>query len=217
MRRPSPNHWKTDPLAGFRQIHDQGYRSLIFFTPARKLNLSTSSKVSHSACSSSATPIRGVPLNTIIVLPCCHRRPQRFPTNHRRWPLTRDMLRNQEEHRCAGISHTVAPSPRIPQLLLLFHSPNPADMLGESHHTQLPSLPCKSLPPELGHFLFTLACLPSASSIPHFSMACSFDLAPTTSPVFCPLLPLLLTCDWRLGIFFFLPESVLLLSTPLAQ
>ena len=47
MRWPRPRHWKTDPLEGCRQLQDQGYPSLIFFS-CLSLNLSTSSKISHT-------------------------------------------------------------------------------------------------------------------------------------------------------------------------
>ena len=66
--------------------------------------------------SSSISPISNVPLNTILVLPFRHFLcPQRLPPSNHRWhhqcnrPLTRDILRNQEEHRCPSFFETDQP------------------------------------------------------------------------------------------------------------
>ena len=110
MCRPSPHHWKTDAL------ECSCHRSLILSSC-----LVVESFHFHQCPSPS---ISGIPSNTIFVLSFCHlRRPQSFPpTDHRRhkrnWPLTRDILRNQEEHRYAGL---LRPSPTLFHLLQELH------------------------------------------------------------------------------------------------
>ena len=99
VRRPSPDHRKADPLKSLRQVQDQGHSSLFFCLQ----------DFPHCALSSSVTTIRGVPLPAILLLPLCHFwRSQGFPPASQSWhernrPFTCDILRNQEEHRRAGL------------------------------------------------------------------------------------------------------------------
>ena len=164
MRCPSPDHWETDPLGGLSQDQYQGDRSLIFFSCLKITSVHVQHIYPHHTIRSFISSISGTPFNTMFVLPFLHlRRPQSFPpTNHRRhernWPLTRDIFWNQEEHRCAGL---LQPSPTLFHLLQIHHfSPlcllsYPAELWGGSRGILLPSLPCKSSPLSLDHFLST--------------------------------------------------------------
>ena len=107
MRRPG--HRKADSLECLRKVQHQGHsHSILCFCSSIK-SLHFHQYFLHCALSSSISTIRGVPINSILLLPLRHFwcSPGFPPTDQRRhkrnWPLTRDVLQNQREHRRAGL------------------------------------------------------------------------------------------------------------------
>ena len=176
---------KTGLIESFCQVQDQSYRSLLF-SPPWWLNLSFSSKsLTHSAFSSSIASILGIPLNSIFVLTFRnHWRSQSFPpTSHRKHerdgPLNRDILRNQEEHRCASL---LRPSLTLFHLLQEFHHISLCFSRQIQRHfgmrtitTPLLSLPCNSSPPSQDHSLPSAYLRLNFSAL-HSSTVCPSDL-----------------------------------------
>ena len=158
MSRPSPYHSQTYPFEGFRQIQDQGCRSLIFFSCLEFESFHVEQDFPHRSLSSLIASISGIPFTWILVFATLPRlAPSELPTNgSRNWPFTSGTPRNQEEHRCAGL---LPPSSTLFHLLQQFHHfssfswSNSEQLWGENHRIQLPFLPCKSSPPLLGHSL----------------------------------------------------------------
>ena len=71
VRRPGPHHRKTDPLEGFRQVHHSPKSS----SPARHFEpLYVHQHFPDCPLSSSISPISGVPLSSIPLLPLDHLR-----------------------------------------------------------------------------------------------------------------------------------------------
>ena len=70
-------------------------------------------------------PVSGVPISTTPLLPfryiwCSDNFPPAYQRRHKRKrPLTRDILRYQEEHCCAGLLRPFSPFPRISRFLLV--------------------------------------------------------------------------------------------------
>ena len=61
VRSPGPHHRKTDPLEGLRQIQDQGYYSLVFFSCSAFEPLHLHQDLADCALSSSMSPVNSVP------------------------------------------------------------------------------------------------------------------------------------------------------------
>ena len=167
--------------------------------------------------------MRGIPLNTMFLLSVRHLwRSQGFPpTNHRKHnrngTLARDVLRDQEEHRCASL---LRPSPTLLHLLQEFHHLSSCffrkfqgnfGMKAITLHSRL--LPGNSLLPSLTPSLTTLAYHP-----PNSSTACPLGLARSCHMV--RVLPTLSSSPHiQLTAWILLPpsESTLLLPSLLAS
>ena len=104
MRRPSPDHKETDTLESLCQ-----HRSLTFFLCFSLKSFHLHQNSPHRSLVSYVSAICSVPIHTILLLPLRHLVcPQSFPPTYqpwhkRDWPLTRNILRNQEEHRYTGL------------------------------------------------------------------------------------------------------------------
>ena len=143
----------------------------------------------HCALSSTISAISSIPIHSILLLPLWHFwNSQGFPpTDQRRhkrnWPLTRDVLGSQEEHRCAGLLRPFSTLLHLHQKLHYFSSRFFCHVQRNfwvesvtSHSCFLPctlSMPCPSRLPSISESL------PHIPSIPHSSMACSayFELS----------------------------------------
>ena len=110
LRDPSPHHWKTDPLEGFRQIKNQSDPSLISFSCLGINSFHLQQGSPHTL--RAAPPLRPSVTSHSTRYLCCQfetsGRSQGFPlTNHRghkrNGTLARDVLRDQEEHRCTSL------------------------------------------------------------------------------------------------------------------
>ena len=94
-------------LEGLRLVLHQGHRSLVFFLGVFIKSFHFHYNFPPGLLGSSTPAICSIPLLTVLLLPLCHVwRPQCFPPPYQRRhqrnrPLTHDILRNQEEHRCA--------------------------------------------------------------------------------------------------------------------
>ena len=105
--------------------------------------LNASSRIfSHCLLDSSTSPVRSVPIHKIFLQPlrhfwCPHSFPPTYQSRHKRYrPLTRDILRHQEEHCSAGL---LGPFPTLFHLLqelhdffLLFLLSSPIKLVGGS-------------------------------------------------------------------------------------
>ena len=104
-----PHDWKANSLRSFRQIKNHRCRSVISFSCTVIESVHLQQGLPHTACSSSIASIRGIPLNTILLLPFRNLwRSQGFPpTNHhnhkRNGTVVCKILRNQED--CSNLPH----------------------------------------------------------------------------------------------------------------
>ena len=109
MRRPGPDHRKADSLESLRKVQHQGHRTSIFCFCSSFKSLHFHQYFPHCALSSSISPVASVPINAILLLSLRHFWcSQGFPpTTQRRHernrPLSRNIFRNQEEHRRASL------------------------------------------------------------------------------------------------------------------
>ena len=102
---------ETDSLECRRQVQNQSYCSLIFFPCTISMLSIFGQDLPYSSLSSSISAAGSVPIYAVLLLPLRHLwSSQGFPpTNQRRHkrprPLTRDILRYQEEHHRACLVH----------------------------------------------------------------------------------------------------------------
>ena len=170
---PWPRPQEADTLEGLRQVQNQSYRSLILFFCCAINSFHVHQIFPHCSLGSSISAIGSVPLNTIPSLSLRNSRsPLCFPpTYHQRRykrhrPLTRDILRNQEEH-C--VLHFLK---EFHNFSSRFLSSNPKRLWCGSHHILPLFLLCTFLMPFPSHLLTTSAALPHISSTPPSSRVC---------------------------------------------
>ena len=107
MRYPGPHHRKTDPLEFLHQ--GQGHRSPIFFSRSVFELPHFHPHFPYCTLSYPIASIKSIPINPTPLLPLRHlKSPHSFPPKDQRWhqrdwPFTRNIFRNQEEHRRTGL------------------------------------------------------------------------------------------------------------------
>ena len=146
VRRSGPHHKKTELFQGLRQVQKQDQSSLIFFltaefpTPfAGLLHFGHLQRPTQHGTSAAT-----LPLQVLSELPTSENQRR----HERNWSFTRDILRNQEEHRRACLLRTLSTllyllqKKKTPRLLLSFPLSHSGGPWGGSRHTLLLSSLC---------------------------------------------------------------------------
>ena len=142
MRRPGKHDRETDSLESLRLVQHQGNCSQIFFSCSVFEPLRLHQNFPDCLLSSSISAISSVSINTILPLSfhhfwCSQSFPPAYQRRHQRnRPLTRDILRYQEEHRRTSLLRPFSTLfhlfPITPPLLLLFLSSTPGRLWMEA-------------------------------------------------------------------------------------
>ena len=120
------NHRETDPLECPCQVQHQCHCSQFFFSCSLFEPLHLQQNFSHCSLSSSFSAINSVPINAVLLLPLRHLKcSQSFPPTYQRRhkrnrPLTRAILRAQEEHCRVSLLRPFRTLFHLLPLLLLF-------------------------------------------------------------------------------------------------
>ena len=151
VRCPGPHHRKTDPLEGLRQSQDQGQGSLIVVPCYTTKSFHLQLNFTHCLLGSSISPTSSVPIHTILMLSLRHFRSTHSfpPTNQCRHErdrsLTRNILRYQEQHRCASLLRPLSTLLHLLQehhhFSSCFSCQFQGNLRGGSHHIPLLSSP----------------------------------------------------------------------------
>ena len=192
MRRPCPDHRKTDPLECLRQVQNQGHGSLFlcFCSSIKSLHFHQDFPILFAELLHFARQWRPTLRDTsaatspLLVL---SRPPANQRWHERNRSLTRDILRNQEEHLGTGLLRPFATLLHLLQELYDFSSCFFYHIQGKIRRIRLLFLLCTM------QMLFPDRIL-LVSSIPHFPRLVLHILHTfVTLPMLCPLCPLRLT------------------------
>ena len=109
--RPCPHNWKANSPKAFRPIKHCCCHSLISFSCMTIESFHLQQGLPHSARSSSISPIRGIPLNSILLVPSQHLwRSQSLPPtndrkNKRNGPPAREQIHGMSFRSRTLVSH----------------------------------------------------------------------------------------------------------------